>query len=1157
MRSCAGSARHRAAASIGPAPTRPPTGRPWSRGYTEAGINAQTITYLEAHASGRPEEDQREAEALARVWPDGTDCFLGAVKADIGHAGAASGLAGVVKAALCLHQQIIPPLRGVAKIRPELDAMFLAPRGPQFWLRDRADGPRRAGVSAVSLDGNCHHVILEGYEPSAATTTVERLQPLGARGAALFAVEADDIADLIRGVDELEALPSNAPNAPIEALARQWWRTHPNRPHQHLGLALVADNADALRGRLGAARRLIREGASLPLSPGDGTGLHFSLALRQQGGARVPLGPEAGLSFVFPGMGNLFAGMGRALSSHWPEVLRRQDAENERLRSQMAPGTFWNADPPAHFAEHRAPILGQITLGCQVSDLLLGFGLKPEAALGYSLGESAALIALRAWTGRDEMHDRLLRSPLFLTDLAGPCDAARRAWKVPEGQPVEWLAGIVAAPPEAVRAALEGRSHAYLLMVNTPTEVVVGGDRRAVEGLVNDLGGRFLPLPVVSTVHCAVASEVEDAYHALHFLPTVAPEGVRFYSGAWGRSYIPEAETAAAAIVAHAVGGFDFPAVVERAYADGVRVFVEVGPGASCTRMIDATLADRPHLARSACFASADPVGTVLDLLARLIAERVPVDLAPLYGQETRAVGHQVENIPPARFLRVPIGGQAFQVPPPPRVRVSPPPEAPRIRVLPTPDDAPAPNGHHEPLTVPTFPALALDFDPLTRQVLAAETAKAEAHEAFLRTSNDLAQTMANQLAFQTALIEALTTGSETEWELPRASRMQGAPRALDRDRCLEFAVGSIGAVLGPEFAAIDAHPTRVRLPDEPLMLVDRILTIEGEPRRLGGGRVVTEHDVLHDGWYLDCGRIAPSIAIESGQADLFLSGYLGIDFVTHGLACYRLLDAAVTFHRGLPGPGAVIRYDIHIDHFFRQGDTHLFRFRFEGTVNGEPLLTMRDGCAGFFTAEQLAAGKGVVHTALDLRPLPGVRPDDWADLTPMGVGALNDEQVNSLQRGDLAGRVRARFHGPAAGRPAPSAGRSVGPDLRVTRIDPAGGRYGMGLIRAERDVRPDDWFLTCHFVDDRVMPGTLMYESCLHTLRIYMMRLGWVGEADAMAVEPVPGVAARLKCRGQVIETTQTATYEIAVKELGYRPEPYAIVDALMYADGKAAIRN
>ena len=47
---------------------------------------------------------------------------------------------------------------------------------------------------------------------------------------------------------------------------------------------------------------------------------------------------------------------------------------------------------------------------------------------------------------------------------------------------------------------------------------------------------------------------------------------------------------------------------------------------------------------------------------------------------------------------------------------------------------------------------------------------------------------------------------------------------------------------------------------------------------------------------------------------------------------------------------------------------------------------------------------------------------------------------------------------------------------------------------------------MTCHFVDDRVMPGTLMYECCLHTLRVFLMRMGWVGEEGEVACQPVPG---------------------------------------------------
>ncbi len=996
----------------------------------------------------------------------------------------------------------------------------------------------------------------------------------------------------------------------------------------------MADRPATLRDQLAAARARAETGSIfLPLLPGDGLSeggpglwhqpaLTLTLSQRERGPEKSPLGPGAGLAFVFPGMGNQFAGMGRDLSALWPEVLRAQDEESDSLQSMMAPGACWNADPPATFDDHRAPILGQVAFGTMAADLLRRFGLSPDAVIGYSLGESSGLFALRAWTGRDEILRRMAASPLFRTELAGPCEAARRAWGLAQGEPVDWVAGIVPCPAAQVRTALAGRSRVYLLIVNTPGEVVVGGRRDEVRRLVRDLGGRFLPLPLVSTVHCEVARQVEGAYRALHLLETSPPPGVRFYSGATARAYVPDHDSAADAIVAQAVHGFDFPAVIECAYADGVRAFVEVGPGASCTRMISAILGDRPHLAHPASVAGRDALATVLDLLGHLIAARFPVDLAPLYGRETTVTAHRPEPPEPARrLLHVPVGGRPFANPPwpPGRSDGREAPRSGRVRCADRSDDAeanrsvctadptndqsdapampdldttptltPIPVGrvaHTEspmpdPREWPMAPTFAGLSDPLGRQLLASQTGRAEAHEAFLHVSTNLAETMSNQLAFQMALIEALTAESpeatpaleRTPAEPPPTHALEedqgtapeevvlpaverGTRPALDRDQCLEFAVGSIAKVLGPEFAPVDLHPTRVRLPDEPLMLVDRILTIEGEPRSLSNGRVVTEKDVRAEDWYLDGGRIPTCIAVESGQADLFLSGYLGIDFVTKGLAVYRLLDAVVTFHRDLPGPGAVIRYDIRIASFFRQGDTYLFRFHFEATVGGAPLMSMRDGCAGFFTAEGLAAGKGIVHKPLDLAPRPGVRPDDWEDLVPMAPQSLDDAQLEALRRGDLAGAFGPRFAGLPLRDPVRLPGGRMTLVHRVPSLDPAGGRFGLGLIRGEADIHPDDWFMTCHFVDDRVMPGTLMYECCLHTLRVFLMRLGWVGERDEVACEPVPGVASRLKCRGQVIESTRTVTYEVAIKELGFRPEPYAIADALMLADGKPIV--
>ncbi len=562
-------------------------------------------------------------------------------------------------------------------------------------------------------------------------------------------------------------------------------------------------------------------------------------------------------------------------------------------------------------------------------------------------------------------------------------------------------------------------------------------------------------------------------------------------------------------------------------------------------------------------------MSSLLHLLGRLIAERVHVDLHPLYGIETRALGHRSVLREGSSALRIPIGGDPFHIrwrgprmePAAPETQPSPvPASAPVVAAGPTATHAPMPTVPAAPAAAAFAPAAALIASParasgsvplaadptLLAGLSTSSEARARAHGTYLRAARELDRALQETAALQFRLAEQLLAA-------PGDAR---PPTTLDREACLEFAVGSIGNVLGESYASIDEHATRVRLPDEPLMLVDRILSIEGEPHSMSGGRIVTEHDVGARPWYLSCGAIPTCIAVESGQADLFLAGWLGIDAQTDGLAVYRLLDAVVTFHDHLPEAGKVIRYDISIERFFRQGETWLFNFAFEATVDGRPLLSMREGCAGFFTIEELEAGQGIVRTKIDQQPRPGVLPEGWTNLAPMRAGDFyDDEQIAALRRGDLVACFGPAFAKLPIGTPETLPSGLMELVQRVTHLDPEGGRFGIGMIRAEADIQPDDWFLTCHFSDDMVMPGTLMYECCLHTLRIYLLRMGWVGEEGKVRYEPVPGVKSRLKCRGQVIQTTQRVTYEIEVKELGYRPEPYAIFDALMYADGRPVV--
>ena len=75
-------------------------------------------------------------------------------------------------------------------------------------------------------------------------------------------------------------------------------------------------------------------------------------------------------------------------------------------------------------------------------------------------------------------------------------------------------------------------------------------------------------------------------------------------------------------------------------------------------------------------------------------------------------------------------------------------------------------------------------------------------------------------------------------------------------------------------------------------------------------------------------------------------------------------------------------------------------------------------------------------------------------------------------------------------------------------------------------------------------MPGTLMYECCLHTLRVYLLRMGWVGEEGEVVYEPVPEEASQLKCRGQVTAATGKVQYEVTLKEVGYQERWDALCD-------------
>ncbi|HVK13393.1 MAG TPA: beta-ketoacyl synthase N-terminal-like domain-containing protein, partial [Gemmataceae bacterium] len=485
---------------------------------------------------------------------------------------------------------------------------------PAFWLNDRAAGPR----TFFEEDGNAAGYGLRAELAEAPASVADRrkpARPLFDRTDRLYLLSGDTPQELLAELGQLgERSRVSGPTPKVSGSGRLRGSARRGR----LGLGFVADTADELRSLIELAENHLRTTPDRPLADR----VYYS---------PNPLG--GGVAFVYPGSGNHFPDMGRDLGLAFPHVLRRQMTENDTLRSQYHADLVWGAES----LDDLTPldlIFAQVALGTLTSDLLVSFGVKPTAAIPYSLGESAMLYGTRAWRHRDEMFQRMQESSLFRTDLAGPCDAARQTWNLAEDEPVDWATGVVSASAGRVRAAIKPGMRAYVQIINTADDCVVGGRRPDVEDVVRAVGASFFEVTGVSTAHCEVARPVREAYRALHHLPTEPADGVRYYSGAAGRAYDLTADSAADAITAAVLDTIDFPRVVNTAYADGARIFVEVGPGSSCARMIGSLLNGRPHVARAVCVPRQDNVAGFLRVLASLHAEGVPVDLSVLEGEE-------------------------------------------------------------------------------------------------------------------------------------------------------------------------------------------------------------------------------------------------------------------------------------------------------------------------------------------------------------------------------------------------------------------------------------------------------------------------------------------------------------------------------------------
>jgi acyl transferase domain-containing protein/3-hydroxymyristoyl/3-hydroxydecanoyl-(acyl carrier protein) dehydratase len=933
-------------------------------------------------------------------------------------------------------------------------------------------------------------------------------------------------------------------------------------------LVLVANDAQPLPARGETARQWLTSGGPRPAG----------IAYRD-----APVGGE--VAFVFTNGSAAYPGMGTELNLAFPAVADTFGTSAALLRSHAGDEVHQG---PLGTVDVLGQILGAALLAGQHAEISRGIlGLRPTAAIGYSSGESAALAALGAWPDTRALYADLRASELFRTGLTGDFRAVLRVWQRLGVPGDRWASYLVSATPDRVRAMLAGEAAVHLMAVTAPDACVVGGEAAACQAALRRLGADSYSIDYAIAAHAPELADVRDEYRRLHLRPTRDVPGVRFYSGATGEPYAVSADRAADAIVAQALGTVDFVRVIERAWADGVRVFVEHGPQGQCTGWIRRILGSRPHVAVALDAAGGRALRQMYQAVAELAAAGVPVDSAALAAQLDPAAGRRV-TVDPGPVIRLPAHPPRLQLAQPAAAAAqaeaaadavtSPQPAAtamPRAPMLPpvldgyAPADAHGPADAHVPpdRDIPAAgpvpagagpvsgpPAVpAIPATPATARLVAAQFQQASAlHQDFLaRQAQAHAQFLYTRQQMNAALTRVASRADSREQAAP-APGLRPGPK-FGRDELEHLAGGKISDLFGPRFAAQDGRHRQTRLPEPPMLLVDRVTGIDGTAASMGTGTIWTETDVTLDGWYLDgSGRIPAGLMVEAGQADLLLISWLGVDLHTRSDRVYRLLGCELTYHGSPAQAGETLRYEIRIDRHAKQGGVGLFFFSYDCYVGDDLRMSVRNGQAGFFTDDELSQTKGVQW--------------DPAQEHPGDAQIAPPRQLPAARR---FGPDAVRAY--ASGRPADCFGdgwRAAWAHVRtprisdgrllllseVTAVDPAGGPWQRGYLRAETAVNAGDWFFSGHFKNDPCMPGTLMFEGGLQAMAFYLAALGFTLDHDGWRFEPVTGQECLLRCRGQVSPSSHRVVYEVFVSELSAAPYPTLYADVLGTVDGVKA---
>lgn len=283
------------------------------------------------------------------------------------------------------------------------------------------------------------------------------------------------------------------------------------------------------------------------------------------------------IAFLFAGQGAQYVGMGRDLYESVSAAKEVFDLGESRRPGTLAT-CFEGPGEALTQTENTQPALFLVDLAC--ARALSAAGVMPDAVAGFSLGEIPALAFTGVLSDTDAFDTVVLRGNTMQT-----CGERH-----PGG-----MAAVMKLPPEEVERIAATFNCIYPVNYNCPGQIACAGAAGEIDAFcdaVKAAGGRAVKLAVSGAFHTPFMADATDALRRhLSGLALSAPK-IPLYSDYTADLYPGDSEKIAETIAEQASRSVRWETIIRRMADTGIDTFIEVGAGATLSKLVSRTLTD-------------------------------------------------------------------------------------------------------------------------------------------------------------------------------------------------------------------------------------------------------------------------------------------------------------------------------------------------------------------------------------------------------------------------------------------------------------------------------------------------------------------------------------------------------------------------------------